>query len=642
VDTGSLKVSQEKRKGSELIVDITGPGKTIEVIRARNIRDVQVLTFRGRMMDTHPCIAIKKDLLMPYAGVRGRSGGLNFVVDLLQFRDGFIGTAADGDPTPERMLMSVFDSEQQPHADFWKRCLPKFMMNTDAGYTYKVNDEVALVQGPELMGAGDSDAIMGVSFSIINMIRNRCGGVTACGTNEVWQINAKEFSRQEDEAVNAEYFDSRTLIPGTATTHAHFCKGQRSVYVQEKVATGMSKSSSECLADIQMRAEGAVQLFWVQIFSDRSGTLFRGIFALALLLAVMGWQLFGPTTKDIIGYNLFCDADAPTMLLGRSHPVCTKLCDLFGSVLGRNGDKVRFQMAEHDYMELLDMAFVWLLVCVVGAVLVGIMACRGRMPAVVRIFIMIENITYWMTSWNIFFWLALVVFMVIGMDPPLMFNGCHFMFFALLINFTQHCMLNEYKSMSDCSEIAIWRSQQSYTLAAPLYIGAVVQGTISAWHIIWGKKDASYWSSSTMAEVVTAVTVWVTFIWAAFVACVAIIVAINVLQLTVGRTPERLQGEEHISAAFLIGLIAVTVWEPFLSLWGADKTVEAASKSQKSGKTRSRILASFIVWWRSKAWILRYFIDFVLPLLVLCGVLQGNHTLIVLVAYATTVHGLRM
>ena len=83
----------------------------------------------------------QKDLLMPYAGVRGKSGGLNFAVDLLQFRDGFIGTGADADPVPDRMLFGIFDARHQPHPDFWRKCLPKFTNNTALGYTYEATRE---------------------------------------------------------------------------------------------------------------------------------------------------------------------------------------------------------------------------------------------------------------------------------------------------------------------------------------------------------------------------------------------------------------------------------------------------------------------------------------------------------------------
>mmetsp|Transcript_115158 Transcript_115158/g.372209 ORF Transcript_115158/g.372209 Transcript_115158/m.372209 type:complete len:93 (+) Transcript_115158:2-280(+) len=91
----------------------------------------------------------------------------------------------------------------------------------------------------------------------------------------------------------------------------------------------------------------------------------------------------------------------------------------------------------------------------------------------------------------------------------------------------------------------------------------------------------------------------------------------------------------------LIGLIVITVWEPFLTLWGVDKTIDSLSKSEKSS-FHVTTLASLMVWWRTKAWILGYVIDFVVPILVISGVVGSRVCLITLSAYATTVHGLRV
>eukprot|EP00418_Pyrodinium_bahamense_P013130 CAMPEP_0179128390 /NCGR_PEP_ID=MMETSP0796-20121207/60870_1 /TAXON_ID=73915 /ORGANISM="Pyrodinium bahamense, Strain pbaha01" /LENGTH=116 /DNA_ID=CAMNT_0020827229 /DNA_START=16 /DNA_END=362 /DNA_ORIENTATION=- len=107
----------------------------------------------------------------------------------------------------------------------------------------------------------------------MNVIRNRCGGVTSCGTNAIWQINAREFSRKKDESVTEEYFDSRTKIEDTASTHLQFCRGKRSVYVQEKISTGIAKLNSDYLCAMQRWAEGAVQLFWLQLFRDKTWQL---------------------------------------------------------------------------------------------------------------------------------------------------------------------------------------------------------------------------------------------------------------------------------------------------------------------------------------------------------------------------------
>jgi len=645
-DFRSLSVA-EKRRDGEFFVEVSGSGKLIELIREKNPKNLQVGTFQGRMVDSHPTVLVKKSLLMPYCGVRGKSGGLNFSVDLLQYREGFIGTGEEDDPTPERMLFGIFDARHQPHPDFWRHTLPKFMNNTDFGYTYEVNEQVCMVQAPQTFAQVSVeedilDVLNGMTFNIMNVIRNRCGGVTSCGTNAVWQINAREFSRKEDDAVTQEYFDSRTKIEDTSSTHKQFCGGKRSVYVQEKISTGIAKLNSDYLCAMQRWAEGAVQLFWLQLFKDKTCQLvFFGLGVLTFLALIFA-AIYGPWTKDVLGYNLFCDVNGEaTLFTGTKHPTCDNLYSLFGTFLFHTIDKVMFEMAVSSYMRLIDFAITWFMICLLLAAFTVYLSWRGIMPKIVRVVIMMENISYWLTSCSIFFWVSLTLFMIIMMDPPLMFNVTHFMLFVLCMNITQHSMINEYKNMGGCDEASIWRSQQSYTLAAPLYVMAIVRGTASAWGIIWRRLDKSFWTSSDHgSDIVIGVTLWVTFIWVAFVLCVSFSLYLAVKGWILNQAGSNISKQCQIGALCMLGLLAITVWEPFLALWGINKTIDQTSKD-KDARSVVRWFCSLIVWWRGRAWIMRYIIDFGMPMLVLSGALGGGVSLITLATYATTVHGFR-
>jgi len=639
---------KEKQEAGRLTIEVSGPGKLVELIRERNIKSIQVLNFQGQMRDTHPRVVVKKDLLAPYIGVRGKSGGLNFVVDLLQFRDGFIGTGEDSDPIPERMLYGIFDARHQPHPDFWRKVLPKFMNNTEYGYTYEVNDTVSLVQAPQsfaLVAVEEDilDVLNGMTFNIMNVIRNRCGGVTSCGTNAVWRIDAREFSRQDENADANEYFDSRTKIEDTASTHMLFCKGKRSVYVQEVVCTGIAKLNADYLCAMQRWAEGAVQLFWLQIFRDKTKQLVLFGICILMCLAALYLALYGSWSKGLVGYNVICDIDgAPTLLLGSGHAFCENLYGLFSTFLLHTIDKVMFQMAVDSYMRVVDFALTWFVICLTLGAVMSIMAYRGTMPKVVRVVIMMENISYWLTSCSIFYWTSLTLFMVVGGSLPLMFNVTHFMVFVLAMNVATHSMINEYKSLGGCDELSIWRANQSYTLAAPLYVMAIVRGTISAWGIIWNRLDKSFWTSSDHgSDIIIAVTLWVTFIWIAFVFCVAYFIAMEVKQAVLNELGDHVQRQCQIGALCMLGFLAITVWEPFLSLHGFNKAIDRAATAKDDDRRLAKSVASLLVWWRSKAWIMRYITDFGLPLLVFSGALGGGVSLIGLATYASTVHGFR-
>jgi len=638
-------------KGADLVAEVTGPGKLVEPIRQRQLANIKVPPYVGRMMDGHPTVIVKKDLLMPYSGVRGKSGGLNYVVDALQFRDGYIGTGEEGDPTPERMLYGIFDARHQPHPDYWKHVLPKFMHASETGYEYEANPEIALVQAPQFFAAVEMeddvlDVHNGLCFNLMNVIRNRCGGVTSCGTNAVWQINAKEFSRQRENAESLEYFDSRTKIEDTASSHIQFCAGKRSVYVQENISTGIAKLNSDYLCALQRWAEGAVQLFWLQIFADKTKQLVLFGCSVLLFLGMIYYFLYGGWSKDFIGYNIFCDVKGtPSLLLGVDHPFCDALYGLFSKFLEHTIDKVIFEMAARDYMRLIDFAMAWLLIVVTVALITVILAWRGTMPKIVRVFIMMENISYWLTSCSIFFWMSLTLFMIIGMNPPLMFNVTHFMLFILSINITQHCMTNEYKNMGGCSELSIWRSQQAYTLAAPLYIMAIMRGTGAAWGIIWKRLDKSFWTSSEYgSDVIRGVTVWVTFIWVSFVGCTIYLLVLGGKRWLFNEIGDKIQKQCQMVAVMMLGLLAITVWEPFLALWGADKSINALGRRSKDAEQDGclNLFARLIIWWRGKAWVMRYVIDFGMPVLVLSGVLGGGVSVILLAAHATVVQSFKL
>mmetsp|Transcript_93890 Transcript_93890/g.289571 ORF Transcript_93890/g.289571 Transcript_93890/m.289571 type:complete len:233 (+) Transcript_93890:1-699(+) len=231
--------------------------------------------------------------------------------------------------------------------------------------------------------------------------------------------------------------------------------------------------------------------------------------------------------------------------------------------------------------------------------------------------------------------------MIIMMAPPLMFNVTHFMLFIVCMNITNHSMINEYKNLGGADEASIWRSQQSYTLAAPIYVMAIIRGTTSAWGIIWRRLDKSFWTNTDHgSDIVIAVTLWVTFIWVAFVLCGMYTLYLAIRGWMFNEAGDNISTQCQIGAMCLLGMLAITVWEPFLALWGLNNSINSMAKDDDTGPCLKWFLG-LLVWWRSRAWIMRYLIDFGMPILVLSGALGGGVSLITLATYATTVHGFR-
>jgi hypothetical protein len=641
----------ERRNSDQIVVQVIGPKALLDIIRCQQLSNVQLLGISGRMVDSHQTIMVKRRLLAPYIGVRGKSGGLNYCVDLLRFRNGFIGTGSIKDPRPKHMLFGIFDARHQPHPDFWYQCLPKFMKNSDFGYTYEVNENVCMVQAPQSFASVSKDddildVLNGMTFNVMNIIRNRCGGVTSCGTNAVWNIDGAELSGAHGHGESVpvqEYFDSRTKIEDTASTHLQFCKGKRSVYVHEAVSTGIAKLNADYLCAMQRWAEGAVQLFWLQLFEDKNISLLFMGGGLGICWAFLYTCLYGPWMKDAVGYNMFCDTEGTlTLFTGTEHPYCHQLYNIFGQFLYHEIDKVTWRQAEPQYMRLIDFGITWFMMCFFSTLLAMYLSWRGVMPKIVRTLIMMENISYWLASCSIFFWVSLTLYMIVAREPPLMFNVTHFMIFVLCMNFANHGMINEYKQIGGCDEASIWRSQQSYTLAAPLYLMSIIRGTTSAWGIIWHRLDKSFWTSNDHGtDIVVSVTLWVSLIFMSFLACVVGSMGTWLRECLSGDLGTNIQTQTQVGALCLLGFLAMTVWEPFLTLWGFNKHIDAASRSLEKDWRFVAKAAHVLVWWRSRAWIVRYVVDFGLPCLVLSGVIGGGGSLISLAVYANTVHGFR-
>lgn len=281
---------------------------------------------------------------------------------------------------------------------------------------------------------------------------------------------------------------------------------------------------------------------------------------------------------------------------------------------------------------MIDYSISWMFICIGFLISSLILSWTGHMPKIVRVNVMAENITYFWTSCSMFFWLGLMLYMILGQDPPLMFNVTHFMFFILIINITQHGMIRSFMSLGECTELSLWRAQQMYTVAAPLYIMAILEGTWAAWGIAWKNQDLSAWKAGDHGEmVVRVVTIWITFIWLAFIFClcwtIAKFLGAEILgnSTTVG---------SQVGALCMLGMLSITIWDPLLTVWDLGKMVDRMAKD-KDNSPWSHFFANMFLWCRGKGWIVRYCTDFGLPVLILCG-LTGGVGLLELAAYATS------
>merc|ERR1712093_712098 len=81
------------------------------------------------------------------------------------------------------------------------------------------------------------------------------------------------------------------------------------------------------------------------------------------------------------------------------------------------------------------------------------------------------------------------------------------------------------KSVGNCDEMSIWRSQQMFFVAAPLQLMSLCQGTAAAWGIKKHGLDKSFWSATDHGvEVVNFVKMWTSFILGGALLCTVTLV----------------------------------------------------------------------------------------------------------------------
>jgi hypothetical protein len=99
-------------------------------------------------------------------------------------------------------------------------------------------------------------------FTGMAIIRDRCYGMTSCGTGGTWSITASKDL--------GDYFYGRTMIEDTSTSHIKCMEGKRSVYLPPKRNTNnqlmraVPKVSANYLETLERWDTGAVQIFMSQ------------------------------------------------------------------------------------------------------------------------------------------------------------------------------------------------------------------------------------------------------------------------------------------------------------------------------------------------------------------------------------------
>lgn len=516
----------------------------------------------------------------------------------------FFSRAPSRDTGGRRVLFTIVDARHQLKQDFFQKVLPNFFRrdvvkhpSVEAPDPYRLDPIVAFAQVPQtfaqLAMADDSlDTSNGMMFNMLNLVRNNCGAVTSCGTNCTWQVPAPDDMPEE-------FFDARTKIEDTATSHRVFLSGRRSMYMNEPCVIGIAKRNARYLGAVARWSEGAVQLFWVTLFGDRDKSMiFMVCYSTLYVLLIFSVLLFF-ASKSQGTYLFFTDQHAKHISDWMQDPT--------GSTI-----------------HACEGALVWTTIVLVNFMLFELMRCMFSAAPIVRRIVMLDNVTYFWSTCAAFFWVLLNAYMIFSGSLPFIYEIKAWMCWLLFVKVLQYILTYIMKSKGGCTEMAIWRSQQMFFVTAPMHQLSILNGTMSAFSIIWRGTDKSFWDTDNSDQVLFLVKAWLSFIVgsaAAAVLLVALALLVNPWAVSSSMT----------SATLILVFMAICVFDAFLDVWELTSEVITMSKPGWAGEKPIGCYSVFcwgirVCWSRSWrlfvtvrhwAWLIRWLMDFGMPIMVL-------------------------
>jgi hypothetical protein len=470
---------------------------------------------KHKVLDNDDRIELPESWLNPQQRCRGKAGGMNFSVRVLEDRENLELSLGLKSTPPNLKLFSIFDCRHMVTPGFWEQTILHFFR--DMNGIVQREETVMYCQVPQnFVGIELKTDYLDMQneylFRYVNCIRDGVGAVTSCGTNCVWAIE-RGFEYEE-----------RTMIEDTATSHKVLLSGYEGTYHYEKLIFGTPKDNKDFLAAVFRWSRGAVQLFWLSFFGGSQGKC--GPF--------MFWKILFCT----VGYLGFF---------------------VFGMLLLTD---IRLVFAYYLLFFIMTTIGFWFLT-------------TGEYGKLLRFVVLIDNTTYFYGTIPAYFWcLVLPTTMCMAGDIP--FN---YYYFTLVPGaFFWECLtwllMQEVKYWSIVEgkrprEISILRSQQMYFVTTPLHGMATYSGSMSGYRIITKHHDASSWSSFGHGGPGDWVVYWLMFLMFAEVS--------NVLAAMMGIGIHGLESKQFI--AYLVGavtslLFIALVFDPFCILYfGTTKTI---------------------------------------------------------------------
>lgn len=537
------------------------------------------------------------ELLQPLRESRGKSGGMNHAMEILNFylrhhsstmkvmkknyeyeRSLNKAFAIENekrvmslDDVPENstkketracLLFAIFDCRHMATQGYWDVVVPYFYkyrnLNNPWSRGLAIDRPVAFVQLPQTFNSLTIDNDIfdmrnEYLFRLANNVRSGVGAITSCGTNAVWNY---DLFFQQDPLEHR--FNEDTMIEDTASSHDVIIAGRKGVYHFERLVLGARKGTTDYLAAVFRWSRGAVQLFWTTFWFPRYKYVWPWI---VLVLHV------GPI--------IACTIYLQTVKLDKCHQ--TPLTQRIGWVPCRSG----------AFLGLIADP-VYVIYAIIMVSLASLSVSYHRLGAYV---VMFENVTYFFSSISAFYWTSLPIYICIAKrGVPPVFDTQLLTLGALWLQLHSALLIHIIKSWSPLengnapSDQSLLRSQQMYIVTAPLHLLAMIFGMKDGFDICFRRKDASRWSSFDSIMAMTAVKMWVVVLFGTL--CVSIVWGVVNGILYDNDIQER--GVRGLGIFFCIMLLFL-VWTPVRAMFFYEKVIKDKSKPSRLDRITAAI-----------------------------------------------------
>ena len=401
----------------------------------------------------------------------GKAGGLNFGLEAILQTDGVIH------PKPTHpMIFGIIDARHSCDSRFWLNVLPAFH-ELHGNNEVKFDPEIVLCQIPHsyigMEHATDKlDMRNDFLFTGMAIVRDRCYGMTSCGTGGIWAITSPRNA--------AEYFYGRTMIEDTSTSHEKFLQGGRSVYLppfrgtNKQLMRAVPKVSANYLEALERWDTGAVQLFVSQ------GVLSKWFWCCITGLLVLHGAIISPS-------------------LAGAHDFWKVMEDPFNE---------EWYETAVVYIYSGSVLFTLLFTCI----FLSIFSPR-TLNYYLRYMILLFNTTYPFNSIASVFWIAIPPWLCFAGAFPFALNAVAAILGSLVLKFVEFMMVSKMRKDSEVQgagldETSIYRSQQMDKVTVPIKMRAVVKGLETGWKDLAHKHDNSWWESFGAAKAAQWVQIW--------------------------------------------------------------------------------------------------------------------------------------